>query len=109
MFIRTLLGSAATEYQNNVNLTLTPTFCFNTGLMSTIFSLWLAAKTVELCSVTVLLCDASMTIEQQGTRPGSLHCNNHCFLNQVSAVVWPTALMVVLPSHLLLSPSASVL
>ena len=45
----------------------------------------------------------------RGPGPGSLHCNNHCFLNQVSAVVWPTALMVVLPSHLLLSPSASVL
>ena len=66
MFIRTLLGSAATEYQKN--LTLTPTFCFNTVLMSTIFSLWLAAKTVEVCSVTMLLCDTSMTMEQQGTR-----------------------------------------
>ena len=69
MFIRTLLGSAATEYQN-VNLTLTPTFCFNTGLMSTIFSLWLPAKTVEVCSVTMLLCDTSMTMEQRGTRTG---------------------------------------
>ena len=68
MFIRTLLGSAATEYQNNVNLTLTPTFCFNTGLMSAIFSLWLPAKTVEVCSVTMLLCDTSMTMEQRGTR-----------------------------------------
>ena len=68
MFIRTLLGSAATEYRNNVNLTLTPTFCFNTVLISTIFSLWLAAKTVEVYSVTVLLCDTSMTMEQQGTR-----------------------------------------
>ena len=70
MFIRTLLGSAATEYQkNDVNLTLTPTFCFNTVLISTIFSLWLAAKTVEVCSSgTMLLCDTSMTMEQQGTR-----------------------------------------
>ena len=34
--------------------------------MSTIFSLWLAAKTVEVCSVTMLLCDTSMTMEQQG-------------------------------------------
>ena len=68
MFIRTLLGSAATEYQNNVNFTLTPTFCINSGLMSTIFSLWLPAKTVEVCSVTMLLCDTSMTMEQRGTR-----------------------------------------
>ena len=68
MFIRTLLGSAATEYQKN--LTLTPTFCFNFVLMSTIFSLWLAAKTVEVCSVTMLLCDTSMTMEQRGTRTG---------------------------------------
>ena len=111
MFIRTLLGSAATEYQNIVNLTLTTYILFQYWT-NVYYFLPVSASKNSVCVVwQCYYVIPAWPWSSGGPGPGSLHCNNHCFLNQVSAVVWPQLWWWSCPlhHHLLLSPSASVL